>query len=208
MAKSYSSKVTPFTGVVTTAVPLQQWAQSHHIPTFTLSKNLAAELQEREPFDYLFSITNLAILPEALLVLPQKGAINFHDGPLPRYAGLYATSWALLNQELIHGVTWHTMTAAVDEGLLLKQQLFPHSGRETAFSSTSKRMKPASNPSPPWWPTSKTTACSPRHKTWLKKATLANMIGRPPPPRWIGGKAPPKSPPWFTPWILARMKIP
>ncbi len=121
-------------GVVTTAVPLQQWAQSHHIPTFTLSKNLAAELQEREPFDYLFSITNLAILPEALLVLPQKGAINFHDGPLPRYAGLYATSWALLNQELIHGVTWHTMTAAVDEGLLLKQQLFPIREGETAFS--------------------------------------------------------------------------
>ncbi|MBK8985238.1 MAG: LLM class flavin-dependent oxidoreductase [Chloroflexi bacterium] len=125
-------------GIVTTAVPLLQWAQAQNIPTFTLNKNLTAELQQRPPFDYLFSITNLAVLPADLLALPRLGSINFHDGPLPKYAGLYATSWALLHQEKQHGITWHTMTAVVDEGQILRQRLVDVSETDTAFSLNMK----------------------------------------------------------------------
>ena len=59
-----------------------------------------------------------------MLALPTKGAINFHDGPLPKYAGLNATTWAILNGETRHGITWHEMKAKVDEGDILKQSLF------------------------------------------------------------------------------------
>jgi methionyl-tRNA formyltransferase len=78
-----------------------------------------------------------------VLALPQKGAINFHDGPLPRYAGLYATSWALLHGEEQHGVSWHTMLADIDAGEILKQQLFPISAEDTAFDLNVKAYEAA-----------------------------------------------------------------
>ena len=65
-------------------------------------------------------------------------AINFHDAPLPAYAGLYATSWALLGAEPQHGVTWHTMEAAVDEGEILAQERFDVAVDETAFTLNAK----------------------------------------------------------------------
>lgn len=120
-------------GIITDAQPLREWADSQQIPTHTRGSHLAGELSQ-QPFDYFMSITNLSIIPDEILALPSKGAINFHDGPLPRYAGLYATSWALLNQEPQHGITWHTMTTGVDEGLILKQKLFDIAPNETAFT--------------------------------------------------------------------------
>ncbi len=33
----------------------------------------------------------------------EVGAINFHDGPLPRYAGLNTPAWAIINGEAEHG---------------------------------------------------------------------------------------------------------
>ena len=36
---------------------------------------------------------------DEVLRLPRRMAINFHDGPLPRYAGLNTPVWALLNGE-------------------------------------------------------------------------------------------------------------
>ena len=57
-------------------------------------------------FDWLLSIANLQIVPEVLLA-KAEGAVNFHDGPLPDYAGLNAPVWARLNGETKHGITWH-----------------------------------------------------------------------------------------------------
>lgn len=119
-------------GVISRAEPILNWANVNQVPVIEPGKGLADRLSR--PFDYFFSITNLSIVPEDVLALPEKGAINFHDGPLPRYAGLYATTWALLNGEKEHGVTWHTMTADVDKGEILKQRLFPIRPDETAFT--------------------------------------------------------------------------
>ncbi|MFQ5419923.1 MAG: formyltransferase family protein, partial [Anaerolineae bacterium] len=120
-------------GIISLALPIREWALAHDIPVIDPQADLAVVLGQR-PFDYFFSITNLAIIPDAVLALPRRGAINFHDGPLPRYAGLYATTWALMNGEKEHGITWHTMTAAVDKGEILKQKLFPIAADETAFT--------------------------------------------------------------------------
>jgi natural product biosynthesis luciferase-like monooxygenase protein len=85
-------------------------------------------------FDYLFSIANLRVLPAGLIGRARKLAINFHDGPLPRYAGLNATSWALMAQETTHGVTWHEMTDRVDAGRIVRQARFPVGAEDTALS--------------------------------------------------------------------------
>lgn len=89
-------------------------------------------------FDWLFSIANLSMIPESVLAMPAHGAINFHDGPLPRYAGLNAPVWALRNRETRFGVTWHMLESGVDEGDIVAQSLFDVAGDETAFSLNSK----------------------------------------------------------------------
>lgn len=84
-------------------------------------------------FDILLSIANLRILPDALLDRADI-AINFHDGPLPDYAGLNVTTWAILNGERKHAVTWHVMTSKVDAGEIVTTETFPISDDDTAFS--------------------------------------------------------------------------
>jgi natural product biosynthesis luciferase-like monooxygenase protein len=85
-------------------------------------------------FDYLFSITNLRIVPRWLLDQASRLAINFHDGPLPRHAGLNAPVWALLEGDSDYGITWHVMEEGTDRGAVLVQQHFPIAQDETAFS--------------------------------------------------------------------------
>jgi methionyl-tRNA formyltransferase/acyl-CoA synthetase (AMP-forming)/AMP-acid ligase II len=84
--------------------------------------------------DYLFSIVNPAILPADVLAMPARGAVNYHDAPLPRYAGLCATSWALLAGETRHAVTWHAMLPEVDAGPVLVQVPVPITPDDTAFT--------------------------------------------------------------------------
>ncbi|WP_299557653.1 MupA/Atu3671 family FMN-dependent luciferase-like monooxygenase [uncultured Sulfitobacter sp.] len=122
--------------VVSDDADVAAWAQAHGITVFHRANDLyAADLG---PFDWLLSIANLRILPDAVLALPVKGAVNFHDGPLPRYAGLNTPAWAVINREVRHGVSWHLLEGGVDEGDLLAQQIIDIADDETAFSLNSK----------------------------------------------------------------------
>lgn len=76
-------------------------------------------------FDYLFSVANLRVLSESVIQAPRRHAINFHDGPLPRYAGLNATTWAILNGETRHGISWHLMEARIDSGDIVMDREVP-----------------------------------------------------------------------------------
>ncbi|MHA7839660.1 MAG: hypothetical protein ACX98W_19520, partial [bacterium] len=76
-------------GVASRERAILDWAQSKQLPTFPSGRQITSHLRGME-LDYLFSITNLSIIPEEALEIPRKAAINFHDGPLPRYAGMYA----------------------------------------------------------------------------------------------------------------------
>ena len=74
--------------------------------------------------DWLVSAGNLDLLPADLLGRFTRGAINFHDGPLPDRAGRNAPVWALLDGARRHAVTWHLMTPEVDAGDILVQRGF------------------------------------------------------------------------------------
>jgi len=119
--------------VLTAAPAVRAWAARKELPTLAPDARCEAELA-RESFDYLFSITHLALIPDSLLALPRKGAINFHDGPLPRYAGLNTPVWALIHGEEEHGISWHRIEGGVDEGPLLLQKRFAIQPGETALS--------------------------------------------------------------------------
>ncbi|HEY9830739.1 MAG TPA: amino acid adenylation domain-containing protein [Stenomitos sp.] len=116
---------------------VSQWAKAKEIPHIQPTDNLVAFLSQ-QPFDYLFSIVNDFLLPKEILELPRKEAINYHDALLPKYAGVNATSWALMHREKTHGITWHVMTNLVDSGDILKQVSIDIASDETAFTLNGK----------------------------------------------------------------------
>ncbi|MEJ6022290.1 MupA/Atu3671 family FMN-dependent luciferase-like monooxygenase [Ramlibacter sp. PS4R-6] len=118
--------------VVTRNAEIAHWARDAGIAHRQFAAGEALQAPD-VACDYLFSVANLEVLPETFLRLPAKLAVNFHDGPLPRYAGLNAPVWALLNGESQHGITWHEMTARVDAGRIVKQAMFPVTAGETSL---------------------------------------------------------------------------
>ncbi|MCX6572011.1 MAG: amino acid adenylation domain-containing protein [Candidatus Aminicenantes bacterium] len=124
-------------GIITEDFGNQQWAAEHDIPYYDPRADLFA-LMSNYPFDYLFSIVNSYVLPENILKLPKKHTINYHDSLLPNYAGVYATSWAIMNQEKMHGITWHLATQKVDAGDIVKQDKVEISPTDTAFVLNAK----------------------------------------------------------------------
>ncbi len=109
--------------VVTRNPDIASWAEGAGTDVLSSDSDLMQALTGLE-FDWLLSIANLDMIPEAVLALPNRGAVNFHDGPLPRYAGLNAPVWALINGETEFGITWHLIEGGVDEGDILAQQFF------------------------------------------------------------------------------------
>ena len=59
-----------------------------------------------------------------MLSAAEFGIINFHNGPLPLYGGVNIPSWAILNGEKRHGVSWHYIDERIDTGDILAQKIF------------------------------------------------------------------------------------
>jgi len=124
-------------GIVSPDQSISNWGKVKGISQILPSDNILEFLQE-QPFDYLFSISNTVVLPKEILELPRKDAINFHDAPLPKYAGANATAWALIQQEKIHGVCWHRMTEVINGGHILKQVSLEIARGETSHTLNGK----------------------------------------------------------------------
>ena len=120
-------------GIISPNPSILQWAGEKEIPNIDLKEDYVSFIKENS-FDYLFSVVNLSMLPKEVLKLPRKLAINFHDSLLPKYAGINATSWAILNREKKHGVTWHVMELEADMGDILKNRSVAIEDGETSYS--------------------------------------------------------------------------
>lgn len=119
--------------VVTDNPEIINWAAKRDIATEPSGKDLATRLNAVS-VDWLLSISNLSLIPDAVLDKAKNGAVNFHDGPLPRYAGLNAPLWALMAREPQHGISWHMIERGVDEGDVIEQRLFDLAGNDTALT--------------------------------------------------------------------------
>ena len=119
--------------VVSTAPAVLRWATEQGYAVLADAAELL-RLPGLGQLDYLFSITNLAVLPPQVIAMPRRAAVNFHDGPLPEYAGLNTPVWALANGESAHGVTWHLMTDQVDRGGVLVERRFVIGDGDTALA--------------------------------------------------------------------------
>ncbi|WP_445299506.1 amino acid adenylation domain-containing protein [Microcoleus sp. B3-A4] len=124
-------------GVISLDTSISSWAKAKDIPHIQPTDNLIPFLRQ-QPFDYLFNIVNRSLLTKEILELPRQLAIDYHDAPLPKYAGLNATSWALMHREKTHGVTWYVMSDSVEGGDILKQVAIDIADDDTAFSLNGK----------------------------------------------------------------------
>lgn len=108
------------------------------IPAAVYRDMAAARTAIADRPDILFSIVNRTVLSSADIGFATRAAINYHDSALPAYAGVNAPSWAILNGESAHGVTWHLLSRGIDAGNILVQRRFPVAADETALSLSVK----------------------------------------------------------------------
>ncbi|QYK49008.1 MAG: amino acid adenylation domain-containing protein [Phycisphaeraceae bacterium] len=113
------------------------WAATNKVPHVATWADLESAVRG-EKVDLLFSIVNDEVLPPSALTLPRVMAINYHDAPLPRYAGIHATSWALMAGEKEHAITWHVMSDRVDFGDILVQEHFGIAPDDNALTLNAK----------------------------------------------------------------------
>jgi methionyl-tRNA formyltransferase len=122
--------------VLTESADLRSWAARHDIRC-----DLPAAELGRLRVDWLLSVAHLRMVPPGLLALAERGGVNFHDGPLPGYAGLNTPVWALLNGEGRHGIRWHRMTEKADDGAMLVARDFDLMPDDTALSLNTRCME-------------------------------------------------------------------
>ncbi|ETX30431.1 MupA/Atu3671 family FMN-dependent luciferase-like monooxygenase [Roseivivax isoporae] len=121
--------------VVTRSGPVVDWARGHGLAVESPGAGLETRLP---PFEWLLSVANLDLVPDDVLVLAGKGAVNFHDGPLPRHAGLNAPVWAIAAGDTRHGITWHRIAGGVDEGDILVARAVDIGPADTALTLNMK----------------------------------------------------------------------
>ena len=117
--------------ILTSSDEVAAWARQAGIPHRSIEG--ADELLAGHAADCLFSIYCFSIIPQRLLDLVPI-AVNYHDAPLPRYAGFNAAAWAIFDGQREHGITWHRMTSDVDGGPIIAARRFPIADDETAFT--------------------------------------------------------------------------
>lgn len=108
-------------GIISPNAQVIDWAKKTGIYSENLNKQELKHLLSSNPYEYLFSVVNSIVLDKDILATPLKLAINYHDSLLPKYAGLYATFWAIYNAEKQHGISWHIVDEGIDTGDIITQ---------------------------------------------------------------------------------------
>ncbi len=129
-------------GIVSPVKNTELWAFNNNISFYKSIDEINIPDVE---IDYLFSIVNSKIISENFLKKIKKLSINYHHAPLPKYAGINAPSWAIINNEKQHGISWHIMSNEVDCGDILKQYTFDLDEKETTLSLNLKCYQHALN---------------------------------------------------------------
>lgn len=101
-------------------------AERHHIPVFHFqdmnSQDCADLLETLQPD--LLVIASAPILEPKIFTKARLGCLNPHPGWLPKYRGLGANAYAVLNQEL-PGITIHFVNAGIDTGRIIVREQIP-----------------------------------------------------------------------------------
>src|SRR5207253_7744371 len=107
-------------------------------PAQLVKDPLLAERMRAEEVDLLLNVHSLYVIHGTVLGAPRIGAFNLHPGPLPRYAGLNAVSWAIYQGEKEHGLTLRKLVPEIDAGPIIFQESVSIGSEETGLSQTAK----------------------------------------------------------------------
>jgi len=115
-------------GQILQPTPVKVFAQNKGIPVYQPDKIRKEEnrsiFEALQP-DFVAVAAYGQILPGWLLQAARMAAVNIHASLLPRYRGAAPIPWAILNGDLITGVTTMQITEELDSGPILLQQEFP-----------------------------------------------------------------------------------
>ncbi len=118
------------------SLPFIKWMDKQGIRWFKSDYRSSATIQTITEFnpDYIMSAYGLRILPNAVLNLANILSFNMHPSYLPDYKGRWIPSWAIINGEQEHGITFHVMAEEIDVGDILYQTKIAISIDDTAYS--------------------------------------------------------------------------
>lgn len=102
-----------------------KWAKKHNVSTISSGhyKDIPNIVDEKMTIDIAFSVFYDKIIKE-WFIKKCKRILNIHNGPLPRYGGVYPINWALKNNEGQHGITIHEIKTGIDNGPIVSQLLY------------------------------------------------------------------------------------
>ncbi len=119
-------------GLVASAHALRQWAKARGIAV--IERSAYPSWLAAQQVDLLLSITHPNLIAPQDIARARVAALNYHDGPLPRYAGMNGSAWALASGEKRHAIVWHHLTAGLDEGEIVEWRDIQLDARETSLS--------------------------------------------------------------------------
>lgn len=85
-------------------------------------KELTAHLGAMTEKILIVSASSNFLFPKELVEKENMTIINFHNALLPDYPGRNAPSWVIFMGEKKSGITWHYVTAGIDEGNIIIQK--------------------------------------------------------------------------------------
>lgn len=106
----------------------------------TDKKELAARLNQLTEKTLIISASNNFLFPASLVDKSHITIMNFHNALLPDYPGRNAPTWVIYRGEKRTGITWHYVTAGVDEGNIIIQKQCEIGADMKAYELTEKLM--------------------------------------------------------------------
>jgi methionyl-tRNA formyltransferase len=128
-------------GMKLTFSPVKEYALSQNLPVYQPLKmrdGTALSLVRELAPELIVVAAYGKILPEEILNVPPRGAINVHSSILPKYRGAAPINWAILNGETETGVTIMYMAKALDAGDMILTERTPIAPDEDAAALTER----------------------------------------------------------------------
>ncbi len=115
-------------GKKNTSPPVKEAAVSLKIPILQPAKikdpDFICTLRDLSP-DVIVVVAYGRILPKDILTLPEYGCINVHASLLPKYRGAAPIHWAVINGEVLTGITTMFMDEGLDTGDMILREAVP-----------------------------------------------------------------------------------
>lgn len=117
--------------------PVKMKAQAYDIPVYQPMKIREEEsvqmIRDYNP-DVIVVAAYGQILPESILNIPKYGCINIHASLLPKYRGAAPIERAIIDGEVMTGVTTMYMEKGLDTGDMIEKAEVPITGEDTGAS--------------------------------------------------------------------------